>query len=285
VTIPAVAGWQSGEIAGANAYGGGALLTLIPVPEEKDTEMTTPETTANPSLRSREHANIPPERRDHRTVTVSTTGPGVDTHDMVLIHRVIRREIGQLPRLFRSAANDPARSKIIGAHAREMLDFLHHHHTGEDMLLFPLLRERRVLDPELVDRMDAQHAQVNDAVVAINAELPVWTASADAAAGERMAARIDTTMPTLIGHLDEEEQKLLPVASVTVTQSEWDALGKDGMSAIPVTRRLVLLGYITEDTDDAERQKLMQEVPAPVRLAFKLIGHRQFTRETAAIRA
>ena len=245
---------------------------------------TTPDTTANQSLRSREHPNIPPERRDHRGATATTAGPGVDTHDMVLIHRVIRREIGQLPRLFRAAANDPARSKIIGAHAREMLDFLHHHHTGEDKLLFPLLRERRVLDPELMDRMDAQHAQVNDAVVAINAELPAWTTSADAAAGERMAARIDTTMPALTGHLDEEEQKLLPVASITLNQSEWDALGKHGISAIPVTRRLLTLGYITEETDDAERQKFMHVLPAPVRVAYKLIGHRQFTRETTAIR-
>ena len=44
------------------------------------------------------------------------------------------------------------------------------------------------------------------------------------------------------------------------------------------------LGYITEETDDAERQKFMQVLPAPVRLAYKLIGHRQFTHETTAIR-
>ena len=108
---------------------------------------------------------------------------------MVLIHRVIRREFGQLPRLFRSAANDRARSKIIGAHAAEMVDFLHTHHSGEDELLFPLLRQRASLDPELMDRMDAQHAQVNNAVAAISAQLPAWTANADADAGERMAAR------------------------------------------------------------------------------------------------
>lgn len=70
------------------------------------------------------------------------------------------------------AASALARSKVIGAHAREMLTFLHTHHTGEDELLFPLLRERAALDPELMDRMDAQHAQVDDAVTAIDAELP-----------------------------------------------------------------------------------------------------------------
>jgi hemerythrin-like domain-containing protein len=204
---------------------------------------------------------------------------------MVLIHRVIRREFGQLPRLFRAAANNRARSKIIGAHAAEMVDFLHTHHTGEDELLFPLLRERATLDPELMDRMDAQHAQVNAAVAAISAELPRWTTSADAAAGERMAARIDSTMPILIDHLAEEEQTLLPIVSVTLTQSEWNALGKHGMTAIPLTRRLVMLGHITEETDEAERKKFLQVVPAPARLAYKLIGHRQFTRETTAIRS
>ena len=215
---------------------------------------------------------------------MSASGARVDTHEMVLIHRVLRREIGQLPRLFRAAAGDPARSKVIGAHAREMLSFLHTHHTGEDELLFPLLRERAALEPELMERMDAQHAQVDDAVTAINAESPAWTASADAAAGERIAARIDAMMPTLIEHLAEEEQEILPIVSATLRQSEWDALGKHGMSAIPVTRRLVILGHITEETEDAERRRFMKVLPAPARWAYTLIGHRQFIRDTSHIR-
>ncbi|MFE9859732.1 hypothetical protein [Streptomyces sp. NPDC005780] len=56
------------------------------------------------------------------------------------------------------------------------------------------------------------------------------------------------------------------------------------MSAIPLTRRLVFLGHITEETDDAERRRFMKVVPVPARVAYKLIGHRQFTRETSAIR-
>ena len=215
---------------------------------------------------------------------MSTAGPGVDTHEMVLIHRVIRREFGRLPGLLRSAANDRARAKVIGAHAREMLDFLHTHHTGEDELLFPLLRERTTLDPELMDRMDAQHTKVDNVVIAVGAELPAWTAGADAGAGERMAALIEAMLPTLTDHLAEEEQKLLPIVSTTLTQGEWNELGKHGMSAIPLTRRLVILGHITEETSDAERQTFMKVIPAPARLAYKLIGHRQFTRETTAIR-
>jgi hypothetical protein len=45
-----------------------------------------------------------------------------------------------------------------------------------------------------------------------------------------------------------------------------------------------MLGHITEETDAAERRRFLQVVPAPARLAYTLIGHRQFTRETTAIR-
>ncbi len=207
-----------------------------------------------------------PRRRGSRGVTMATPGTSVYTHEMVLIHRVIRREFGQLPRLFRSAADNRAQSKVIGAHAKEMLDFLHTHHTGEDQLLFPLLRGRTTLDPELMARMDAQHAAVDTAVTAITADLPGWTASANAAAGERMASVIDATMPTLLDHLAEEERQLLPIVAVTLTQGEWDALGKHGMSAIPLTRRLIMLGHITEETDDAERQRFLRSAsPGPMR--------------------
>ncbi|WP_203599213.1 hypothetical protein [Streptomyces sp. SID10853] len=90
--------------------------------------------------------------------------------------------------------------------------------------------------------------------------------------------------PTLIEHPADEEQEILPIVSATLTQGEWDALGKHGMSAIPLTRRLVILGHITEETDDAERQSFMKALRAPARIAYKLIGHRQFTRETSKIR-
>jgi hypothetical protein len=82
-----------------------------------------------------------------------------------------------------------------------------------------------------------------------------------------MAALVDAATPALIDHLAEEEQKLLPIVSVTLTQREWDALGRHGMSAISVTRRLVILGHIAEEADDGERERSSEVVPAPARLA------------------
>lgn len=96
----------------------------------------------------------------------STAPAGIDTRDMLLIHRVIRREIGLLSGLIR-AARDQDRSAQVAAHASEMLDFLHTHHTGGDELLWPVLRSRVSLDDGLIDRMEAQHGEIAAAVAQV----------------------------------------------------------------------------------------------------------------------
>jgi hemerythrin-like domain-containing protein len=212
-----------------------------------------------------------------------TTGSDyIDTGDMLLIHRVIRREIGRLPGLIR-AARDPVRAARIAAHASEMLDFLHTHHTGEDELLWPVLRPRVSLDAGLIDRMEDQHAQISAAITAVRRDLSAWARSADSVAGEQLAARLESASDVLTAHLAEEEQRILPLASAHLTQLEWDALAQHGFAAIPPRRRLVILGHILQETDDAERCRFLRRVPPPARLAFTLIGRRQHAREAAAI--
>jgi hypothetical protein len=74
-----------------------------------------------------------------------------DTHDMVVVHSVFRREFAQLPSMVRAVtANDTARSALIAEHAREMIDVLRHHHEVEDELLWPRLRARSDLDREVI---------------------------------------------------------------------------------------------------------------------------------------
>jgi hemerythrin-like domain-containing protein len=208
----------------------------------------------------------------------------IDTNEMLLIHRVLRREVGALPELIRRANNDPARARIVGPHAVEMLDFLHVHHSGEDELLWPVLRPRVAVEGDLLDRMAAQHHQVAAAIADVERDLPGWTTSADPVTGERIATRLGEMNTVLTEHLAEEEKQILPLVAANFSQAEWDALGKHGFAAVPGKRRLFVLGLILEDTDESERRTFMQKVPPPARVAYKLIGRRQWEREVATIR-
>jgi hypothetical protein len=131
--------------------------------------------------------------------------------------------------------------------------------------------------------MEAQHGEIAAAVADVRRWLPDWAGSADPETGEKMAARIEAAGHVLTVHLAEEEERILPLVAAHFSQREWDALGKHGFAAVPGKRRLVILGHILLQADEAERQRFLRQVPPPARLAFSLVGRRQHARENAAI--
>jgi iron-sulfur cluster repair protein YtfE (RIC family) len=208
-----------------------------------------------------------------------------DTRDMIIIHRVFRREFGLAPALVRGvAAGDTARAGQVAGHVTEFTTMLHHHHTGEDELVWPRLRDRAELSSALIDRMEAAHAVVERLLGDLDRLLPAWSISADAGSREDLAATLDELHTTLIAHLDEEEREVLPICQEHMTAEEWAELGVRGMAATPKNRRLSILGHILEDATPEERQQFLTHVPAPARLVFKLVGQRAFDKEVAGIR-
>jgi hemerythrin-like domain-containing protein len=208
----------------------------------------------------------------------------IDTTDMVMVHRVFRRELALLPDLVRGAAGDTARAQRVGTHATDLLGFLHDHHAGEDELIWPKLRERVALEADLIARMQAQHDGVAEHIQALEADLPTWTSNADAALGERIATTVAALRAALVAHLDEEERSILPLVATTFTGPEWGELGEKGFAAIAKNRRLITLGHILEDADEQERRAFLAHLPAPARIAWRLLGRKQFAKETAALR-
>src|SRR5947207_7293442 len=100
-------------------------------------------------------------RSSHRGGIMTTAAERVDTHEMVIVHRVFRREFRLLPVMVRLVpAGDRDRATVVAGHAADKTSTLHHHHTGEDLLLWPKLLARARPRAELVQRMQAQHERV-----------------------------------------------------------------------------------------------------------------------------
>src|SRR5882757_11240721 len=88
-----------------------------------------------------------------------------DTHEMVIVHRAFRREFRLAPELIRGVApSDTARAKIVAEHVSDLVWGLHHHHHGEDELLWPKLLERAEPNAALIELMEVQHAKVSAAL-------------------------------------------------------------------------------------------------------------------------
>ena len=211
---------------------------------------------------------------------------GCTTGDMVLVHRVFRREFGLLPAMVRAVApGDTRRAARVVAHAAEMVVSLHHHHAGEDELVWPVLRARGALDPAAVDRLEAQHAGIAESLAAVEQLAPRWSRTAAPEAAAPLAAALSSLDARLSEHLADEEATMLPAAAKAMTQAEWDVLRARGEVALPKRRGIVFLAAILEEADAAEQAEFLRALPPPVRLLHRTVGSRLQVRERRRLRA
>jgi iron-sulfur cluster repair protein YtfE (RIC family) len=202
-----------------------------------------------------------------------------DTYDMVLVHRVFRRELGAAPYLVRGVApGDRGRAAVIAQHIALLLIDLHLHHTSEDKLLWPRLRERADVDRVLVARMEGQHERISALMDKADGLLPEWRDNPEDSTTRGLADILEQLAAELDTHLGEEEAEILPLVAVHLTAAEWEELGEHGMDRIGKSRLLWALSAILEDADKNERAKFMAKVPRPARVAWRLVGRRQYRR-------
>jgi len=210
----------------------------------------------------------------------SSSDERVDTWEMGVVHRAFRRTFRAAPLWINSvAAGDRGRADFVAGHLAMMVDGLHHHHSGEDDLLWPILLSRVTPHAELVHRMESQHKQLHVHIERVNELLPGWRATADVVTGRELAGVFTEASALLDEHLAEEESQILPLVSMHLTKAEWQALGDRGKASIPKGGMgFVALGEILQDATPQERTAFLGIVPAPVRLLWRLFGERTYQR-------
>jgi hypothetical protein len=86
-------------------------------------------------------------------------------------------------------------------------------------------------------------------------------------------------------HLDDEENKVVPLAAVTLTQQEWDAMGEHAVAWIPRNKRGIAFGMILEPLGETDRAFMMRSLPAPVRMLFPFLIERPWKKYASTLRA
>ncbi|GAB3835894.1 hemerythrin domain-containing protein [Dactylosporangium cerinum] len=209
-----------------------------------------------------------------------------DVHEMVVVHRAFRREFGAAADLVRrTPVGDTGRAKIVANHLRLCTAGLEMHHTGEDIVLWPLLLERSAPSTGLVETMQAQHHSIDGHVEAIAPALATWEAAPTEAAGEHLATLCERFTAALLEHLDLEEREILPLASRHVTAVEWNQMGQHGKDTMTPSQLPIMFGLVLQDADDEERARMLGNLPLPIRFLLKTVGAWQFKRYVRGLRA
>jgi Hemerythrin HHE cation binding domain len=214
------------------------------------------------------------------------TAQPIDVRDMAIVHRTFRKVYEESARLVRAAPTpSPGRVTFLADHIDFGLAALHHHHEGEDELLYPVLIKRVPEQAAMTEQVEHEHLLIKTALDAASAASAAWRQRPSAETGEALAAALDHLNAVVQPHLDDEENKVVPLAAVTLTQREWDEMGKHGVAWIPRNKRGIAFGMLCEPLGQDDRVHMMRSLPAPVRMLYPILIERPWKKYAATLRS
>jgi hemerythrin-like domain-containing protein len=209
----------------------------------------------------------------------------IDVRDMAIVHRTFRSTYAEAARLVREdPAPSRARVTFLADHIDFIVEALHIHHEGEDELMYPKLIERLPDQASMTEEVEHEHQFVKTALDDVSAACATWRDRSSAETAEGLASALDQLNFVAERHLDDEEQKIVPLAAVTLTQEEWDAIGEHAVAQIPRDKQPIAFGLILDPLDDTDRAHMKRVLPPPVRLLYPLLIGRKWKKYAAELR-
>src|SRR6516165_4926706 len=105
---------------------------------------------------------------------MSTAQP-IDVRDMAIVHRTFRNAYEESARLVRAAPSpSPGRVTFLADHIDFGIAALHHHHEGEDELLYPKLIQRVPEQAPMTEQVDREHQLIKTALDEAAAACAAW---------------------------------------------------------------------------------------------------------------
>lgn len=149
-----------------------------------------------------------------------------DTRSMGIVHSALRRDL-ERTRVVLSTQPYPdgGRRGALADHVLWMMHFLHTHHTGEDVGLWPLIRAKNPAAGPLLDQLDADHRRIAAAITTLEDAARAYRD--DASTRERLLEALGGLCDVLLPHLRREELEAMPVVAATITTAEYHAVEQE----------------------------------------------------------
>ena len=208
-----------------------------------------------------------------------------ETNDMRAVHGALRSAFGSADGLVTGAGADPAKVETVGSFYETVLEFLHVHHDGEDVLIYPILKERCPDRVELLTRIDDQHALINEPLAQAKVALRSWREEPGPGTGTAVIGALGAIDQTMRPHFVDEEDEILPIASAYVAPEEWAQLPGHALRAMGDNRPWLALGLVREGLSDEQRALQLAGMPPRLQQLWTDDWAPRFTSFIAEVRA
>ncbi|MGJ6966177.1 hemerythrin domain-containing protein [Streptosporangium sp. G11] len=195
-----------------------------------------------------------------------------------LTHRAMRGDTRRLATLATELSEgrqsaDQARAAAIAGFVTTLNQGIHHHHTMEDEVLWPVIERSAGAEVDLRDLSD-DHADLDPLLEEINGQAAAFASTGDASA---LAKSLTRLADMLDEHIGEEEQLLFPIIEKYVSVADWQrvetAVRKGGNVRIDLPR---IEQYARPD--ELARLRKLAGPPLTVMLFLFRRGHRRRQR-------
>ena len=196
---------------------------------------------------------------------------------MLGAHAAFRRDLVRLARAATFAdLPDPARRASVRAGWEVFKRQLDLHHTAEDTIVWPALRDRLGHSAHalsVLDAMEAEHKEIDPLLAAV-----------DEAFGDPRAAALadvtDALTMSLSGHLSHEERDGLPLIGVALTAAEWRGVGVKIARRSGLSRAGEMFAWIADEADPDEAAAVVGTLPPPARLVYRAVWRPRYRRSS-----
>ncbi|MGP4111435.1 hemerythrin domain-containing protein [Streptomyces sp. 4N509B] len=139
---------------------------------------------------------------------------------MILAHRAMVRDLDRIARTAAELAERPdaERVRALRAYGLRIAEIIHHHHEGEDDILWPALKERGA-DEEALELMQREHADLHRGLDEMRESLEALGEDAAGAGALEKAAR--ATHDLLREHAADEERELAGRLAPALDAAVW----------------------------------------------------------------
>jgi hemerythrin-like domain-containing protein len=202
---------------------------------------------------------------------------------MIAAHDAFRRDLVSLVRSAQGPDRDsPDRQRSIAAGWELFKRQLHVHHTAEDDLIWPVLRERLGQSANalsVLDAMEAEHGRIDPLLAAVDDGFASAAGSVGGDSGaDRLADAVESLVAALTGHLAHEEKDGLPLIGVALSAAEWRGVGfkiarRNGLSAGGE-----MFSWMLSSATPDETRALTRQLPPPVRVLYKAAWKPRFEK-------
>jgi hemerythrin-like domain-containing protein len=144
---------------------------------------------------------------------------------MRIAHRVMLRDANRLTDLAEqlaagTAVADSRRADAVAAYVRDWADSVHHHHSVEDEILWPVLAASAGPHVDLTELSD-DHAALDPALHRLRAAADAYRARPDEDTATALAVELAELRDTLTEHIGDEEASVFPVIEQYVSVADW----------------------------------------------------------------